>query len=159
VADQGLFGGGNFLISVLLARWLEPAAYGAFAVAYSIFLFLASLCSALLTEPMMAFGPGKYAPSFPEYFRVLVYAVVVIVFRRPLVALLLGRGYLAHADLLLIWLLGPLILALGRGGDDCGGGSATMVGREKGEAMVSLNRKFCQELGRPDEPGLVRRAS
>lgn len=44
VLDQGLFAGSNFLVSVLLARWLEPASYGAFSVAYSVFLLLDSLC-------------------------------------------------------------------------------------------------------------------
>jgi hypothetical protein len=32
VLDQGLFTGSHFIINVLLARWLEPAQYGAFAV-------------------------------------------------------------------------------------------------------------------------------
>ena len=38
VLDQGLFAGSNFLASILLARWLPAAEYGAFVVAYSIFL-------------------------------------------------------------------------------------------------------------------------
>ncbi|MDR7400087.1 MAG: hypothetical protein QN144_12370, partial [Armatimonadota bacterium] len=60
VADQGLFSGANFVVNVLLARWLSPAEYGAFAVALSIFYLLAGFHSAVLTEPMMVFGAGRY---------------------------------------------------------------------------------------------------
>jgi len=37
VVDQALFAGSNFLLSILLARWLTPAEYGAFAVADAVF--------------------------------------------------------------------------------------------------------------------------
>ena len=33
VLDQGLFSGANFVVNILLARWLTPEEYGAFAVA------------------------------------------------------------------------------------------------------------------------------
>ena len=45
VADQGVFAVSNFLLNILLARWLAPADYGAFALAYSVFLFLLLICS------------------------------------------------------------------------------------------------------------------
>ena len=32
VLDQGLFAGSNFMLNVLLARWLAPADFGAFAL-------------------------------------------------------------------------------------------------------------------------------
>ena len=32
VADQGFFAAGSVLLNVLLARWLAPQEYGAFAV-------------------------------------------------------------------------------------------------------------------------------
>ena len=34
LVDQALFSGANFLLNILLARWLLPEAYGAFAVAF-----------------------------------------------------------------------------------------------------------------------------
>ena len=40
IVDQGLISGSNFLIGILLARWLMPEAYGAFALAFSVFLLL-----------------------------------------------------------------------------------------------------------------------
>lgn len=73
ILDQGLFAGTNFLANVLLARWLEPAEYGVFAIAYSGFIFLATFHTALLTEPMLIFGAGKYAEHFPHYLRLLLY--------------------------------------------------------------------------------------
>jgi len=59
VLDQGLFSGANFLVNILLTRWLSPEEYGAFAVALSTFYLFADFHTAVLTEPMMFFGLGK----------------------------------------------------------------------------------------------------
>ena len=72
ILDQALFAGTNFLCNVLLARWLEPAQYGAFAIAYSVFLLLSTFHTSVLTEPMLVFGAGKYADCFPQYLRRLI---------------------------------------------------------------------------------------
>ena len=72
VADQGLFAISNFAMGVLLARWLSPAEFGGFSVAYALFLFLGVLHTALLTEPMLVFGSAKYASAFPGYLARLV---------------------------------------------------------------------------------------
>lgn len=61
IADQGLFAFANVLLNVLLARWLPATEYGAFAVAYSLFLLLGAFHTALITEPLLVFGAGKYA--------------------------------------------------------------------------------------------------
>ena len=60
ILDQALFSGANFLINILLARWLPPEDYGAFAVALSIYYLLLNLHTAVSTESMMVFGAGKY---------------------------------------------------------------------------------------------------
>jgi O-antigen/teichoic acid export membrane protein len=73
ILDQGLFAGTNFLVNVLLARWLEPAEYGLFAIAYSVCVFLGTFHTAMLTEPMLIFGAGKYAEHFPRYLALLLY--------------------------------------------------------------------------------------
>lgn len=67
ILDQGLISGSNFLIGILLARWLVPENYGAYALALSIFLFLSGFHNALLLEPMSVFGPASYADRLPEY--------------------------------------------------------------------------------------------
>ena len=72
VMDQGLFATSNFILNILLARWLTPAEYGAFAVAYTIFLLLGTFHTALITEPMLVFGSGKYKDCFFQYLRVLL---------------------------------------------------------------------------------------
>jgi O-antigen/teichoic acid export membrane protein len=72
ILDQGLFAGTNFLVNVLLGRWLTPAQYGAFALVYSFFFLFSTLHTAALIEPMMVFGPGKYAPHFQKYVGILL---------------------------------------------------------------------------------------
>ncbi len=70
--DQGLFSGSNFIVSVLLARWLSPESYGAFTVAYSVFLLGSTFHTEILTSPMLVFGAGKYAEQFRKYLGLLL---------------------------------------------------------------------------------------
>ena len=72
VTDQALFAGANFLVSILLARWLDPAAYGAFSLAYAIFLLLSTVHTGLWTEPMLVYGSGRYREDFAAYQQVLL---------------------------------------------------------------------------------------
>ncbi len=72
VTDQALFSGANFLVNILLARWLPPEEYGAFAVSMSIFYLLAAFHTAVLTEPMMIFGAGKYREQLLRYRRIVL---------------------------------------------------------------------------------------
>lgn len=72
LADQGLFAGAHFLLSILLARWLAPADYGAFALGYSVFLLVSAVHGALLLEPMAVFGSGKYLPDWRSYLGILL---------------------------------------------------------------------------------------
>ncbi len=48
LADQALFSGANFLITVLLARSLQPAEYGAYSLAFAVFMLFATVHAALL---------------------------------------------------------------------------------------------------------------
>ena len=80
VTDQALFSGANFLVSMLLARRLAPNEYGAYSLAYAWFLLFAALHQALLIEPMMIFGAGKYFDRFQRYLTLLVaYHAVLLV--------------------------------------------------------------------------------
>ena len=56
VIDHGLISGSNFLISVLLARWMLPEQYGALALAFAVFLLLSLSYQALLLQPLGVFG-------------------------------------------------------------------------------------------------------
>jgi O-antigen/teichoic acid export membrane protein len=73
LADQGLISGSNFLISVLLARWLTRDGYGAYAVAFGIFVLLTVLYQSLVLEPMSVFGGSNYRNNLREYLRVLIW--------------------------------------------------------------------------------------
>ena len=70
--DQALFAGSNFILNLLLARWLSAEAYGAFAVGYTIFILLGTLHTGLITEPMLVFGSGRYQKQFAAYLRILI---------------------------------------------------------------------------------------
>lgn len=72
LADQALFAGAQFALNVLLARWLAPVEYGAFAVAYSIFLLVSAVHSSLLIEPMLIFGSGRYKETRRSYLAIVL---------------------------------------------------------------------------------------
>ena len=67
VLDQGIFSGSNFVFNILLARWLDPAAYGAFSVLFAIYLFLSGFHNALIMEPMTVLGPALYLDRLREF--------------------------------------------------------------------------------------------
>lgn len=72
VLDQGLISASNFLMGILLGRWLEPAEYGAYALAFSILMFLLLIYQALVLEPMAVFSGGVYHKSLRGYLRSLL---------------------------------------------------------------------------------------
>jgi O-antigen/teichoic acid export membrane protein len=119
VVDQALFGGATFLVSIALARWLSPEEYGAFAVAFSVFLLLAVVHSSVLTEPMMIFGAREFSGSLRGYLGVLLWvhigltgllsllawtASLLVPTRAGPLAATLGSMALASPFLLLQWL-------------------------------------------------------
>jgi len=72
ILDQGVFAGGNFLLNLLLARWLKPEDYGVFALTYAIFLLLTAFHNSVLVEPVSVFGPKKYLNNLIEYKKNIV---------------------------------------------------------------------------------------
>jgi len=74
LTDQALISGSNFIISILLARWLTPDQYGAYAVAFGIFVLLTVLYQSVLLEPMAVFGGSNYRNNLREYLRILLWA-------------------------------------------------------------------------------------
>ena len=140
LVDQGLTSAAGFAANVLLARWMAPAEYGAFAVAFAGYLFLTLFHNALLLEPLSVIGPARHVVHLGEYFRaqMRVHGVLVwplsgltlaasFAFSRfaphsPLVGALVGDG-LSLPLLLLLWLTRrmcyvmqrPAIAALGSG--------------------------------------------
>jgi O-antigen/teichoic acid export membrane protein len=72
ILDQGTYSGANFLLNILLARWLSPDVYGGYSVAFSFFLLLSNAQVALIAEPMSIFGAGKYRDQQPKYLDFLL---------------------------------------------------------------------------------------
>jgi O-antigen/teichoic acid export membrane protein len=72
VLDQALISGSNFVISVLLARWLMPDQYGAYAVAFGIYVMLTLVYQSLVLEPMGVFGGSIFRSRLRGYLRSLV---------------------------------------------------------------------------------------
>jgi O-antigen/teichoic acid export membrane protein len=96
VLDQGLISGSNFVMGILLARWLVPGEYGAYSLAFSVFLLLSIVYQALLLEPMMVFGGAAEVDSLRGYLKVLTrihWMVVCVMFG----ALALSAGVAQHS--------------------------------------------------------------
>ena len=95
VLDQGLISGSNFVIGILLARWLTPEQYGAYALAFSIFLLLSQFYTALLLEPMAVFGGSAYRYRLRGYLGALLWIHLggaLVVFLVLGIAALVARG-------------------------------------------------------------------
>lgn len=98
VADQALFAGAQFALNIMLARWLVPEEYGAFAVAYAVFLLVAAVHTAVLIEPMIVFGSGRYLQNRKTYVGIVLRGHWLLTVPAGLLlfggGLLMGRLYL-----------------------------------------------------------------
>jgi hypothetical protein len=121
LADQGLTSLTSFCVSFLLARWMPPEVYGAYAIAFAGYLFVCGFHNVIVLEPMSVIGPSRHAAVLSGYFRaqIVVHAVLVgilsavvalagvIVWRiaphSPLAGAILGSA-LALPFLLSLWL-------------------------------------------------------
>jgi O-antigen/teichoic acid export membrane protein len=156
--DQGIFSGAGFLVNLLLARWLAPASYGAFAVAFAAFLFISGFHIALLLEPLTVMGAGRHSENLPAYFRAqfLVHFVLVgglalaglmggaIVWRvspdSPLVGATLGSALMLPL-LLLLWLVRRMCYVLHRPGLAVAGTGSYLV-------LIIAGLTVLRQLGR-----------
>jgi O-antigen/teichoic acid export membrane protein len=73
ILDQGIFTGSNFVITILLARWLSPEQYGSYAIAFAIFLFTLTFHQALMLEPMSVFGGSVFRNCLRGYLKALLW--------------------------------------------------------------------------------------
>ena len=92
---QVLISGMNFVLSLLLARWLMPSQYGAYTLAFAIFLVVSSFHNSLLLEPMGVLGPALHGKSLPGYVGKLVrfhFALALVL----MVAMAMGAAAVAH---------------------------------------------------------------
>jgi len=68
IIEQGIFSGSNFILNVLLARWLSPSDYGVFALGFAVYLFVSGFHNAMILEPMSIFAASKYPDRLDVYF-------------------------------------------------------------------------------------------
>lgn len=71
IVDQAIFSGANFLVGILLARWLSLNSFGMFSTGYSVFLFASALYTSIMTEPMLFFGSNVYKEHLSAYTTIL----------------------------------------------------------------------------------------
>lgn len=95
LTDQGLIGGSNFVIGILLARQLSPVQYGAYALAFEIFMVLSLAHACLILEPMLVFGPSTYRDHFQRYLGVLLWMHFAVALATAM--LLGGSAWLVQA--------------------------------------------------------------
>lgn len=120
ILDQGLSSGSNFVIGILLARWLSPEQYGAYAVAFAIFLLLLMLYQSVLLEPMAVFGASAYRDCLRGYLKALLQihlGAALLIFSvlsaSAVIALKLGQAGGMPGAFVGVAVAGPLVLLLG----------------------------------------------
>jgi len=72
VLDQGILSAANFVLYILLARWLTANDYGMFALSFSIYMFLFAIHYALLQEPVSVLGHSPHLLEPSRYFSALI---------------------------------------------------------------------------------------
>lgn len=65
--EQCLFAGTNFVVTILLVRWMPIGQVGAFSFGYSSFLLTLMIYEAIVTEPIPIIGPARYAAKIKLY--------------------------------------------------------------------------------------------
>ena len=107
VAEQLIYSGSNFALSLYLARALPLRAFGLFGLAYGSLLVMSSLYNALILEPATVLGPARDAARAAEYVRRLTGAHLL------LLAPIAGTGGLLLSVAGLAGWESPLVFALG----------------------------------------------
>jgi len=119
ILDQGLYAGSNFVISIMLARWLAPEQYGSYAVAFAVFVFILMFHQAVFLEPMLVFGSSAYRNCLHGYLKALLLlhlgvslALVLFLGASAGVAFKLGQSSGLSGALVGVACAAPLILML-----------------------------------------------
>lgn len=95
MVDRGVFAGANFLLHLLLARWLTEDAYGLFVVSFAMLWLFGSAYMGLVTEPMLVFGSGRYRRRQRSYLIGLIRGHVIVAAMIMGVVLVVASGFAA----------------------------------------------------------------
>ncbi len=96
IMDQGIFSAANFILNILLVRWLMPSEYGVFVIAFSVFLFISGFHNALVLEPMSVIGASRYKGQISPYLEktTIIHWILTFVFSGilMLVVIIMANG-------------------------------------------------------------------
>ena len=118
LVDQVSFAAASFSLNVFLAKSLSAFEYGVFSIAFSIYVLIIVIHTALISEPMLVFGASKYDREFEKYLSnlahlhwILSIVIVAVLLALSVVTSLLNQNLLA-SNLLALSIASPAILAL-----------------------------------------------
>ena len=77
LADQGLISATNFVTLLVLGRALTPSDFGAFALVYTVLIFINSLQSALVTQPHNVLGAAREGLIYRRFTAATIAAAVL----------------------------------------------------------------------------------
>lgn len=122
VVDYGLISGSNFLLGILLARWLSPREYGAYALSFSFFILAGFLYQTLLLEPLSVFSGTTFRENLRGYLKTTLWIhwALSLVMCLILAISAVVTSQIGHSHLLAVALAGmtiatPFILMHGLG--------------------------------------------
>lgn len=104
--DQAFISAANFATTVLLARNLQPANFGAFALLFSLLMFVVAVQASLVTQPHNVFGATRAGTDYAQYTTLV--AGIQMLFGIAGAALFL---VVAVGTFVVNWTFAPLILA------------------------------------------------
>lgn len=116
--DRALFAMSNFVLNVVLARWMSAEAYGAFAIAFSTFLIIGAAQSTMVSGPLLVFGPRRYRDRYPSYLGLVIKGQLVLSSLISVGLAAAGAVFLWHGSrdtgmvLLALAVAGPFILLM-----------------------------------------------
>lgn len=117
ILDQGVFSGANFLLTILLARWLVPDQYGAYAIGFSALVFFLQLLFSFVLEPMAVLGPSSHGEDLSDYLsaQVRLYFIFIgvlglIIASTVFIYGLIGQNSLLSSVLVVLGLVLPFLL-------------------------------------------------
>ncbi|MGI8856227.1 MAG: oligosaccharide flippase family protein [Thermomicrobiales bacterium] len=107
LGDQAFISATNFVTTVVLARALGPASYGAFALVYAAIFFASALQSALVTRPHNVIGATYSGADYRRYSSATAMSQIWLI---GVLALIVSiAALLAHGA---TWSIAPLLLPL-----------------------------------------------
>jgi O-antigen/teichoic acid export membrane protein len=86
VADQAVVSAGNFLTSLLVARFLGVDAFGVFSVLWYLLVFMQTIQGAILISPMLTVGP-KIEGNATEHYSATQILQILVAFVLALAAM------------------------------------------------------------------------